>query len=109
MKLELKLLEKAILTVRGGHTFNPVWMPNLVERRGIEFIWRLSTGDEGGFLEFYRRHQGGVYRYAVHLTGWREAAADVIHAAIQSVGRDAFARGGNHFLEKLPVFIERDA
>ena len=109
MKLELKLLEKVIVTVRGGHTFNPVWMPNLVERRGIELIWRLSTGDEGGFLEFYRRHQGGVYRYTVNMTAWREAAADVVRVAFRRVGRDAFARGGNHFLEKLPVFIERNA
>ena len=109
MKLELKLLEKVIVTVRGGHTFNPVWMPNLVEQRGIELIWRLSTGDEGGFLEFYRRHQGGVYRYAVHMTGRLETAAEVFHAAIRRVGRDAFARRGDHFLEKLQVIVQCDA
>ena len=86
-------------------------MPDLVEPRDIELIRRLPTGDEGGFLvlEFYRRHQGGVFRYAVHMTGRLETAAEVFHAAIRRVGRNAFARGGNHFLEKLPVIVQCDA
>ena len=39
---------------------------------------RLCSGDEEAFLEFYRRHQGGLYRYAVHMAGRPEAAADVV-------------------------------
>jgi|SRR3984893_11800945 len=66
-------------------------MPDIVEPRDIELIRRLSTGDEGAFLEFYRRHQGGVYRYAVHMTGRPEAAADVVQETfltlIRQVGK----------------------
>jgi RNA polymerase sigma-70 factor (ECF subfamily) len=39
---------------------------------------RLSCGDEDAFLEFYRRHQGGLYRYAMHMAGRPEAAADIV-------------------------------
>ncbi len=50
---------------------------------------RLSTGDEGAFLEFYRRHQGGVYRYAVYMTGRPEAAADVVQETFLTLIRQA--------------------
>jgi len=39
---------------------------------------RLSSGDEDAFLEFYRRHQGGLYRFALHMSGRPESAADVV-------------------------------
>jgi RNA polymerase sigma-70 factor (ECF subfamily) len=50
---------------------------------------RLCTGDEGAFLEFYRRHQGGIYRYAVHMTGRPEAAADVVQETFLTLIRRA--------------------
>jgi len=50
---------------------------------------RLSTEDEDAFLEFYRRHQGGVYRYAVHMTGRPEAAADVVQETFLTLIRQA--------------------
>src|SRR5664279_2140399 len=53
-------------------------MPDTVELRDIELMRRLSKGDESAFLEFYRRHQGGIYRYALHMAGRPEAAADVV-------------------------------
>jgi RNA polymerase sigma-70 factor (ECF subfamily) len=64
-------------------------MPDIVEPRDIELIRRLSTGDEGAFLEFYRRHQGGVYRYAVHMTGRPETAADVVQETFLTLIRHA--------------------
>jgi RNA polymerase sigma-70 factor (ECF subfamily) len=64
-------------------------MPDLVEPRDIELMRRLSTGDEGAFVEFYRRHQGGVYRYAVHMTGRPEAAADVVQETFLTLIRHA--------------------
>jgi RNA polymerase sigma-70 factor, ECF subfamily len=64
-------------------------MPDLVEPRDIELMRRLSTGDEGAFLEFYRRHQGGVYRYAVYMTGRPEAAADVVQETFLTLIRQA--------------------
>jgi RNA polymerase sigma-70 factor (ECF subfamily) len=50
---------------------------------------RLSTGDEGAFLEFYRRHQGGIYRYAVHMTGRPDAAADIVQETFLTLIRQA--------------------
>jgi RNA polymerase sigma-70 factor (ECF subfamily) len=64
-------------------------MPELVEPRDIELMRRLSSGDEGAFLEFYRRYQGGVYRYAVHMTGRPEAAADVVQETFLTLIRQA--------------------
>jgi RNA polymerase sigma-70 factor, ECF subfamily len=60
-------------------------MTDAVELRDIELMRRLSKGDEGAFLEFYRRHQGGVYRYALHMAGRPEAAADVVQETFLSL------------------------
>jgi RNA polymerase sigma-70 factor (ECF subfamily) len=37
----------------------------------------LSGGDEKAFLEFYRRHQGMVYRFALHMSGKMGIAEEV--------------------------------
>ncbi len=37
----------------------------------------LSEGDEKAFLEFYRRHQGLVYRFAQQMSGKTEIAEEV--------------------------------
>ena len=50
---------------------------------------RLSNGDEDAFLEFYRRHQGGLFRYAAHMTGRPEAAADVVQETFLTLVRHA--------------------
>ena len=36
-----------------------------------------SAGDERAFLEFYRRHQGAVYRFALQMSGKAELAEEV--------------------------------
>src|ERR1019366_10642008 len=64
-------------------------MPDTVELRDIELMRRLSKGDESAFLEFYRRHQGGVYRYALHMAGRPEAAADVVQETFLSLIRQS--------------------
>ncbi len=53
-------------------------MPEPLETRDVELFRRLATGDEGAFSEFYRRHQGGLYRYAMHMSGSPQSAADVV-------------------------------
>jgi RNA polymerase sigma-70 factor (ECF subfamily) len=37
----------------------------------------LSAGDEAAFLEFYRRHQGLVYRFALQMSGKTQIAEEV--------------------------------
>src|SRR6266853_2978543 len=53
-------------------------MAEPVEIRDVELIGRLAAGDDDAFLEFYHRHQGGLYRYAVHMSGSPQSAADVV-------------------------------
>src|ERR1700733_9419858 len=64
-------------------------MADTAEPRDIELMRRLSKGDEEAFLEFYRRHQGGLYRYAVHMSGRPEAAADVVQETFLTLIRHA--------------------
>src|ERR1035437_2009959 len=62
-------------------------MADIGEPRDIELMRRLSAGDEDAFLEFYRRHPGGLYRYAVRMAGRPEAAADIVQATFLTLIR----------------------
>jgi RNA polymerase sigma-70 factor, ECF subfamily len=64
-------------------------MADTAEPRDVELMRRLAKGDEDAFLEFYRRHQGGLYRYAVHMTGRPESAADVLQETFLTLVRHA--------------------
>jgi RNA polymerase sigma-70 factor (ECF subfamily) len=64
-------------------------MAESVETRDVELLRRLAAGDEDAFLEFYRRHQGGLYRYAVHMCGNPQSAADVVQETFLTLIRYA--------------------
>src|SRR5579864_184192 len=64
-------------------------MAEPVETRDVELLRRLAVGDEDAFLEFYRRHQGGLYRYAVHMCGNPQSAADVVQETFLTLIRYA--------------------
>jgi RNA polymerase sigma-70 factor (ECF subfamily) len=64
-------------------------MAEPVETRDVDLLGRLKAGDEDAFLEFYRRHQGGLYRYAMHMSGSTQAAADVVQETFLSLIRHA--------------------
>ena len=64
-------------------------MAESVETRDVELLRRLSAGDEDAFLEFYRRHQGGLYRFAVHMSGNPQSAADVVQETFLTLIRYA--------------------
>jgi len=51
-------------------------MPDTIESRDAELMRRVSNGDEPAFSELYQRHQGGLYRFALHMLGKPEPAAD---------------------------------
>jgi RNA polymerase sigma-70 factor, ECF subfamily len=57
----------------------------------------LSAGNEKAFLEFYRRHQGLVYRFALHMSGKthmaEEVTQDVFVAVMNSAKRYDSERG----------------
>jgi RNA polymerase sigma-70 factor (ECF subfamily) len=64
-------------------------MADIAEPRDVELMRRLSDGDEDAFLEFYRRHQGGLYRFAMHMSGRPEAAADIVQETFLTLIRHA--------------------
>ena len=45
----------------------------------------LSAGNEGAFIEFYRRHQGLVYRFALQMSGKTEIAEEVTQDVFMAV------------------------
>jgi RNA polymerase sigma-70 factor (ECF subfamily) len=45
----------------------------------------ISKGHEPAFVQFYRRHQGAVYRFALHMSGKREIAEEVTQDVFMTV------------------------
>lgn len=64
-------------------------MADTVETHDNVLMHRLSAGDEDAFLEFYRRHQSSVYRYALHMTGRPDFAAEVVQETFLTLIRHA--------------------
>ena len=42
-----------------------------------ELLSRLRRGDEAAFVTLYRRRQGAIYRFAMHMSGSPTAAEDI--------------------------------
>jgi RNA polymerase sigma-70 factor (ECF subfamily) len=42
-----------------------------------ELLFRLRNGDEQAFVALYRRRQGAIYRFAMHMSGSPAAAEDI--------------------------------
>jgi len=42
-----------------------------------ELLRAMLSGDEGSFVELYKRRQGGVYRFALQMSGSPQLAEDV--------------------------------
>lgn len=49
----------------------------------------LADGDEAAFLAVYRRRQSALFRYAAHLTGDDDIAAEVVQETFLALLRDA--------------------
>jgi RNA polymerase sigma-70 factor, ECF subfamily len=49
----------------------------------------LARGEEPAFLAVYRRRQASIYRYAFHLSGDPDVAAEVVQETFLSLLRDA--------------------
>lgn len=49
----------------------------------------LGDGDETAFLTIYRRRQAALFRYAAHLTGDEDMAAEVVQETFLALIRDA--------------------
>lgn len=80
-----------------------------------DLLRRMRAGDERAFTALYRKHQGPVYRFALHMSGSadvaEEVAQDVFMVLIQDSGRYNSQRGTlqgylfgiarNHVLRRL--------
>lgn len=49
---------------------------------------RLRDGDEQAFVTLYRKRQGGIYRFALHMSGSAQAAEDVTQEVFLALLRE---------------------
>jgi RNA polymerase sigma-70 factor, ECF subfamily len=54
-----------------------------------DLLQRMLDGDEDAFSALYRRHQGGVYRFALQMTGNPAASEEVTQDAFMTLIREA--------------------
>ncbi len=52
-----------------------------------ELLFRLRSGDEAAFVMLYRRRQGAIYRFAMHMSGSAAAAEDITQEVFLSLLR----------------------
>ena len=53
-----------------------------------ELLLRLRSGDEEAFLTLYRRRQGALYRFALHMCGSAGTAEDITQEVFLAVLRE---------------------
>ena len=53
-----------------------------------ELLIRIQSGDEEAFLSLYRRRQGAIYRYALHMSGSASAAEDIAQEVFLALIRE---------------------
>jgi len=53
-----------------------------------ELLMRMRNGDEQAFVSLYRRRQGAIYRFAMHMSGSAPAAEDVTQEVFLALIRD---------------------
>jgi RNA polymerase sigma-70 factor (ECF subfamily) len=66
-------------------------MPASQQQSDAELLRLMLAGDEGAFTALYRRRQGGVYRFALQMSGSEALAEDVVQETFMVLMRD----GGN--------------
>ena len=55
----------------------------------LELFLRIHSGDEEAFVSLYRKRQGAIFRFALHMTGSEAAAEDVTQDVFLAVMRDS--------------------
>jgi RNA polymerase sigma-70 factor (ECF subfamily) len=58
-------------------------------RSDRDLLERAQAGDEESFAELYRRRQGSVYRFALHMSGRSTVAEEVTQEVFLAVIREA--------------------
>jgi RNA polymerase sigma-70 factor (ECF subfamily) len=63
-------------------------MPQYSSQSDDELLLRLRNGDEQAFTALYRRRQGSIYRFALHMSGSPAAAEDIVQEAFLALLRE---------------------
>jgi RNA polymerase sigma-70 factor, ECF subfamily len=63
-------------------------MTGIHEESDDELLLRMRSGDEQAFVTLYRRRQGGIYRFALHMAGSAAFAEDVTQEVFLALIRD---------------------
>src|SRR5579863_9756709 len=53
-----------------------------------ELLFRLRNGDEQAFAALYRRRQGSIYRFALHMSGAPSVAEDITQEVFLALLRE---------------------
>jgi len=59
------------------------------QQTDTELLRLMQSGDEEAFTALYRRRQGGVYRFALQMSGSETLAEDVVQETFMVLMRDA--------------------
>ena len=54
-----------------------------------DLLIRIHSGDENAFVSVYRRRQGAIYRFALHMSGSQTVAEDITQEVFLTLLRDA--------------------
>jgi RNA polymerase sigma-70 factor (ECF subfamily) len=63
-------------------------MPPYSSQTDDELLLRLRKGDEQAFTALYRRRQGAIYRFALHMSGSSAVAEDIVQEAFLALLRE---------------------
>lgn len=66
-------------------------MTDLSTLADVTLLRRMSAGDEEAFTALYRRRQGGIYRFALQMSGSEAIAEDVTQEVFMLLIREAAA------------------
>src|ERR1041385_9575715 len=64
-------------------------MTDLSTLADVTLLRRMSAGDEEAFTALYRRRQGGIYRFALQMSGSEAIAEDVTQEVFLLLIREA--------------------
>lgn len=63
-------------------------MPQYSSQSDDELLSQLRNGDEQAFTTLYRRRQGAIYRFALHICGSAAAAEDIVQEVFLALLRE---------------------
>ena len=86
--LELSSESRELTLVEREQIVHSAPMTDPIQTSDYDLLRRMQDGDEGAFLQLYRRRQGAVYRFALHMSGSRQVAEDVTQDVFLALMRE---------------------